>query len=665
LKSVILIASIALLWQACLFGKKDDPTTCRNNDECASKVCNLASYYCEPVIDSGQQQGGTVGTGGTVGFGGSGGEPVDASGGSSSEAGTIIDAPMDQRVPDGAVDTRVPDASGTCGTSADCIDPTRAFCVGNVCVGCSTDVQCQSKSAALPACGSDGRCVQCTATSSASCTGTTSACDTKTNTCVQCVAATSCSGTTPVCGTTDKCQACAADTDCAGLSDLARAACAASGACVQCTATNATKCTGTTPACDTTTNNCVQCTSAAYCSGATPICGTSEKCQACAADTECAALNDPTRVACVTTGACVQCTATNSTKCTGTTTVCNTTTNKCVQCLTNSTCSGTSPICATSTNTCRGCTAASDCSSFTGHTACASSGSCVQCTDNSTCSGTTPICATSTNTCRKCSTDGECSAIGPGVCMADGHCATDAETVYVGPVGSTCSDANAGTAQAPVCSSQAGVGLATQTGSSKSVVLVRGTLAAGSTLITASSPLTIVGKSSAVLTPTTVGSVGITVTSGEIYLRNLTVQGTASPATGMGINAISGTTLHMDTCAVINNPGGGILFNGAAFDIKNTTITGNGPGTAPAGASYGGIRVEALPAGGPTTLDLVTIQNNKQVGLSCSGAITGIGVLASGNNNNSTSATDQIGSTCAITACTPASTTCGVQSQPQ
>jgi hypothetical protein len=120
----------------------------------------------------------------------------------------------------------------------------------------------------------------------------------------------------------------------------------------------------------------------------------------------------------------------------------------------------------------------------------------------------------------------------------------------------------------------------------------------------------------------------------------------------------------MDTCAVIDNPGGGILLNGAAFDIKNTTVTGNGPGTSPvSGAAYGGIRIDTLPASGPTALNLLTIQNNKQVGLSCPGSGAGAGpitaVLASGN------AGGDIGPTCGFTSCgSDGGATCGAQSVP-
>jgi hypothetical protein len=241
--------------------------------------------------------------------------------------------------------------------------------------------------------------------------------------------------------------------------------------------------------------------------------------------------------------------------------------------------------------------------------------------------------------------------------MVDGHCATDSEAIYVGTSGtSTCSDTTGtGSSSAPECSLQAGVTLA-KTGS-KSVVIVRGTLAAPSigvaTTIAVSGSLTIIGKNSAVIVAAS-GADGIDITSGTVYLRNLTVQGATS--TGMGIKASPDTgstvALYVNGCKIANNPGGGILLNGAAFDIENSTITGNGPGTLGV-ATWGGVLINALPASGPTTLNLVTAQNNNPVGISCSGSVTGTGVLATSNLST------QITPSCGFSSCASASATCG------
>jgi hypothetical protein len=205
---------------------------------------------------------------------------------------------------------------------------------------------------------------------------------------------------------------------------------------------------------------------------------------------------------------------------------------------------------------------------------------------------------------------------------------------------------------------QKGVGNAKA--NAKSVVVVTGSLAQGSATVSPNSPLTIVGKSSATITPDT-GTDGIAITSGTVYLRNLTIQGvtTTGSQTGVGINAASGTTLYVSSCKITSSLGG-MLLNGAAFDIENTTVSNNAAGTL-GSTRWGGILVNSPPASGPTILNHVTIQNNSQVGLSCSATITAsTSVLATGNNNGSTDPADQI-SGCGFTACAAASTTCGAQ----
>ena len=80
------------------------------------------------------------------------------------------------------------------------------------------------------------------------------------------------------------------------------------------------------------------------------------------------------------------------------------------------------------------------CNACAGNTPICLQGSCVECAASSDCTAaaTKPICDATSHTCVPCTTDGQCSAkLGPtgnpGVCRSeiDGHCATDAETVYV------------------------------------------------------------------------------------------------------------------------------------------------------------------------------------------------------------------------------------------
>jgi hypothetical protein len=109
----------------------------------------------------------------------------------------------------------------------------------------------------------------------------------------------------------------------------------------------------------------------------------------------------------------------------------------------------------------------------------------------------------------------------------------------------------------------------------------------------------------------------------------------------------------LDSVTVDSCQKGGIFLGGAAFDIRNTTVTNNGPGQAGATA-WGGIIVNALPSTGPAQLALVTIASNKQVGIACNQAITGTGVLATANVGGI-----EVGTTCNIMPCMTPSSTCG------
>jgi hypothetical protein len=230
--------------------------------------------------------------------------------------------------------------------------------------------------------------------------------------------------------------------------------------------------------------------------------------------------------------------------------------------------------------------------------------------------------------------------------------------MYVQNVAGTClaSGTGAGTSATPFCTARTGVNVAIST-SGKDLVVMKGTLADFS-IATPSKTLTVVGQN-VTITPAAATD-GIDITSGTVYLRNLTVQGvTTGSQTGVGISAQpspgSTVTLYMSGCTIKNNLGG-ILLNEAAFDIENTTVSNNAAGTTSGGTVWGGIRIDALPASGPTTLDSVTVQNNNQVGISCVGAITGTAVLATGNLSTQITTT-----TCGFTSCTAAGTGCGAQ----
>jgi hypothetical protein len=308
------------------------------------------------------------------------------------------------------------------------------------------------------------------------------------------------------------------------------------------------------------------------------------------------------------------------------------------------------PVCSGSTPVCLGVT-------------------CVECATTADCSSSPakPICDPGTHACVPCSTDDQCAAkLGPdpGVCMAhqDGHCATDAETIYVEPKPAPgcnnvlLSDSD-GTAALPLCT----IDLARRILASDSaqaqprtLVRVRGTLNAAIAPFTRTAgraEVSIVGQQGAVIAGG--AQPGLDLQSGLFYVRALKI----SPSASVGINAAPGNTdsltVRLDSVTVDSCQKGGIFLGGAAFDIRNTIVTNNGPGQAGATA-WGGIMVNALPAAGTAQLALVTIQSNKQVGIACNGPITGTGVLAADNLGGI-----DVGTTCGITPCTTQSSTCG------
>jgi hypothetical protein len=254
--------------------------------------------------------------------------------------------------------------------------------------------------------------------------------------------------------------------------------------------------------------------------------------------------------------------------------------------------------------------------------------------------------------CVACTADSQCAAklgANPGVCMAhqNGRCATDAETFYVSNQAACANTgANGGTVAVPFCTLDPA---ATAVSSDRSVVVVRGVVTStGKSWAAQGLEVSIVGQGSA-----TVGSVTDTALvigiGGRLYARDLTVTSVAN----VGIFAGAGSTLKLDRVVVSNSAKGGIQLNGASFDISNTTVSGNGPGSDGA-LFWGGIYVQFPPTGGPNRLNLVTVTNNKSAGISCTGPITGIGVFATGNAGD-------VSGTCGFLSCPVAGPACGAQ----
>jgi hypothetical protein len=449
----------------------------------------------------------------------------------------------------------------------------------------------------------------------------------------------------PVCGIgalANTCQECNANTQCAGKP--ATPVCA-DGKCVACNASTDCKSSPVAPICNTTTHACGACADKMACtmrSTAAPVCLSTGACAECGVDSDC---KQSGKLACSAASTCVQCT--KDTSCSGSTPICDVAANTCAGCKTSDACKAKDtklPVCLSSAGTCVQCKVNADCSGAT--PGCTAANVCVACTDDSHCGGTTPICNTTTNKCIACTADAQCAgktSLGPnpGVCMnhLDGHCAVDSETIYVENKAPGCSDgAGGGTRALPFCSMQPAVGnLATG-----KLILVRGTVQGASAPLAASRS-SVIGQNGAVIA----GGIapGVQVSSGSAYLRDLKL----SSSVNVGISAGAGTTLRLQNLSVTASKGG-ILLDGAAFDIQNTNVSGNFPST---DLSYAGISVRNPPTAGPANLNRVTVQGNMAVGIACSGRVMGTGVYASGN------LVGDITPICGFTLCVTPGPTCG------
>ena len=298
------------------------------------------------------------------------------------------------------------------------------------------------------------------------------------------------------------------------------------------------------------------------------------------------------------------------------------------------------------------CTATADCADAGMSGVCETdSGKCVECLMDSDCTATTkPICDKTANTCVRCTTDAQCigKVPNPGVCMVhqDGRCASDSETIYVKNVAGCSMLAGAGGTQSvPYCVPQLGID---SVDTMKRVVVMRGPDSLRFWTLTApGDQVTVIGQSGAAISPG--ADIGVHVTAGNVYIRGLKISGGSKA----GVVADSAAQLRMDRCIVQDNSAGGILVDGAEFDIRDTTIAGNGPGTFGI-ATWGGVLINN-PASGSNALELLTVQNNKAIGVSCSVGVNNMGVLASGN------LTGDINPTCGFSSCGTASATCGAQ----
>lgn len=326
-------------------------------------------------------------------------------------------------------------------------------------------------------------------------------------------------------------------------------------------------------------------------------------------------------------------------------------------CTSSSECPDAKPICDAG-GECRPCTAptvsANACAVVdASKPACAADGHCVVCVTSADCKSDPmkPICDVANQKCVACTSDSQCAAklgANPGVCMAhqDGRCATDGEAIYVSNA-SGCSDTatGAGTAAQPFCTLEPA---AKAVSSTRDLVVVRGAVTAATSAFSTSSESSIVGQQSAVIA--SVGASALQLALGsKLYARDVSI----TAVSGVGVMTGASSALRLEHVTVANSSKGGIQVGGGAFDISNSTISGNGPG-ADGAVSWGGIYVQFPPPTGPARLRLVTLTDNKAAGITCTTAITGTGVFAARNGVD-------INSTCGFAACSPASATCGAQ----
>ena len=240
-------------------------------------------------------------------------------------------------------------------------------------------------------------------------------------------------------------------------------------------------------------------------------------------------------------------------------------------------------------------------------------GICVACLENKHCAAdkTKPICVA--QQCAPCTSDSQCPTVtnGEGLCVADGHCATVDELIYVQNV-AACSATGGGTATAPYCTAAQGIGAL---GNGKSVVIMVGSIEpwsltaqpAGTTFVT------VLGRQTATITAGM--NVGITISGAKVDIRGLHL------TMGMksGILASNGATLIVDRCTIDKFDQAGIIINGSAYQITNTILTRNGFSLGEGNMAYSAVMISGSFGQQPTVFSHNTLVANLSP-LSCDAA---------------------------------------------
>jgi hypothetical protein len=186
--------------------------------------------------------------------------------------------------------------------------------------------------------------------------------------------------------------------------------------------------------------------------------------------------------------------------------------------------------------------------------------------------------------------------------MTDGHCATSAEVIFVEFKAAGCPGADGSSAK-PFCTPNEGV---TQLSVARHVIVIRGAANNQMSLATSGVAPVIVGKKSGVGVASSIpagATTALGIASDTVLVRDLAVSNgsvdmgspistgvaatgastkvtllrvTASLGMGLGVDAEAGALLTMDRCLVQNNSAGGVLVNGASYNIQNSIIAANG-----------------------------------------------------------------------------------------
>ena len=337
-----------------------------------------------------------------------------------------------------------------CTSNAQC-GGTTPYCElpPGTCVQCLTSPNCSGQT---PVCSPTAfTCGPCT--SNTQCSGTTPYCaptgDPLAGACVACVTTAECDGTpttaTPICNKSgagvDACRGCLSSAECvtAALEPVCVTTGAHDGQCAQCSTNADCTASAATPVCVNTgaTNQCEQCGTNADCSGKTPICSSTYTCGPCTSDASCAAPTPACQTGGALQGECTQCSATNTSQCTGATPSCNTTTGTCSGCDVDTDCAKGN-WCDESIHTCEATlTNGTPVPTDPAHMNPTLDGMCTTAAGALVCQS--GVCDTKDNECGYANGDGPCTATNGsivcrsgscspgGVCEPAGGCVTDAD----------------------------------------------------------------------------------------------------------------------------------------------------------------------------------------------------------------------------------------------